>query len=145
MSITASDLKNCYTFAREAAELNDTRQRLVDTAEKTTSTLSKSPAGGGLPGDKVGDNVIALMEIDRMYTQKRNKLLNHIVYVEQAIDELGDSEYRRIMRMRYIDGMIWRDIAYEIPCGERTAYRYHDHALALLGIDPEEVKNLVIL
>lgn len=49
--------------------------------------------------------------------------------VERAIAAIEDPALRSVIRLRYIDGLEWLDVAKAIGCSEATVYRLHRSAL----------------
>ena len=49
-----------------------------------------------------------------------------------AIEKLENEEYQSLLVVRYFNFRTWEDIADELAITERTVYRWHNEALALI-------------
>ena len=67
-------------------------------------------------------------ELLTAYAKKRADLSAALLEIEQAIDTLGPTE-RRLMRLRYIDGLSWEAICRRINYSWRQIHRIHSQAL----------------
>lgn len=63
---------------------------------------------------------------------KFNQLLKAMEEIEDSIDRIGNTEYRTILEMRYLEGWSWEDIAMCQHKHERWIFRLHQRALAEL-------------
>ncbi len=69
-----------------------------------------------------------------LYLQKLQALVDLHLKIEQAIDSLNSTE-RELMRLRYIDGADWTEVAATIHYEWTQTHRIHARALA-------KIKNL---
>ena len=66
-----------------------------------------------------------------LYRQKLSDLIDCQLRIEKAIESLNPTE-RELMRLRYIDGAEWLDVAAEIHYEWTQTHRIHARALAKL-------------
>ncbi len=121
-----------------AREIDDYNQR-IDRARAWAEGITQHPRpdggiSGGMTSDKVGDGAIELAEIEEMFADTIRRYRTHIAMVDEAIDDIPDANQRRVLRLRYMDGLLWTDIAKRTKYDERSCYRHHDAGLEALGI-----------
>ncbi len=89
---------------------------------------------GGQIGDKVGAGAAELVALERHYAERIKRYSAHVAIVDDAIDAIPDSDQQRVLRLRYMDGLLWEDIAKRMACDRATCFRKHDAGLACLRI-----------
>lgn len=68
-------------------------------------------------------------QIQNLYRGKMKKLVDMQLRIERAIDSLSPIE-REVMRLRYIDGADWTEVAATIHYEWTQTHRIHARALA---------------
>lgn len=58
--------------------------------------------------------------------EKKAELEEMVVKVEEYIDSVRNSKIRRIMRLKYIDGLTWKQVANEMNKTDREKYYSED-------------------
>lgn len=71
-------------------------------------------------------------ELRVQYEEKRSRLAAELLRIERAIDSLEPIE-RRVLRLRYIDGLAWFQVANKVSYSPQQAQRYHKDALEKLA------------
>ena len=84
--------------------------------------------------EHMGDHLDLLQPLRNLYRQKLQALVDLQVQIEQAIESLPPTE-RELMRLRYIDGADWTEVAATIHYEWTQTHRIHARALA-------KIKNL---
>lgn len=134
--MTSQDKKAYLARYRDIKQAIDQRldeaERLRALAEKTTTTLSDMPRGGGrnTREDTYAKLVDLGIEIDReigAYVQMRGD-------VEQAINTVGNMAQQNLLRYRYVNGWKWEKIAVEMNFDYRWILRLHGRALESMQI-----------
>lgn len=97
-------------------------ERAMSEAAQCTQSLSAMPRG--VPrGDKVADGAIRYAEAK----ESRDRILDELTTLRSAlvphIDALQGPLERTTMRMRYMDGLSARDIAYRLCYSEQHIFR----------------------
>lgn len=82
----------------------------------------------------MGNTTAAMIDIEQEYQQKAKGYLEHVAAVKRAISTLCNPDHSMIMNMRYVDGMMWEDIALKANYSLDWCYKYHRKALRELGI-----------
>lgn len=134
MGLTLKDLENCYSLAAEAREIRDRISEIESMAERCTPVYSSMP-GGDTQGDKVADGAVEMADYLAERRGIAGKLARHVRFVEQAIDNLEDSEERRVMRFLYVDGLTTPEIMAQMFISRSSVYNRRQSALAKLGIE----------
>lgn len=111
------------------------------TALETTATSPRIQALDGMPhghggGDAMAGIVAELVKMEEKYKAKLHRLNASLAEVEDMIDSLEDPVERRLMRCRYIEGLIWEEICVEMGYSWRQTHRIHGGALDKL-VDAE--------
>ena len=84
-------------------------------------------AAGGLEGQ------VALIDAaERRLNRERDRALSLLDQIEDMIEGLEDYRQKTLIRLRYIDGRSWEQIAIEMHWSERTVYNIHGKALEAL-------------
>lgn len=103
-------------------------------AEGVTAQLSGLPRGGS--GKDRLQRAVELLEdacgklVGRIEEAQRIK-----AEIEAAIDRLPDERQRLLLRLRYIDGRMWEQIAVGMALDYRWVLRLHGRALEQLAIE----------
>ena len=120
-------LSQAWQIDRRIESKIEERERLE--SKLTTgriANLSGMPRGGGYDWTDTVANVIRL-------TEQINAEINHLCAVKRmvndAIDAVEDSRYRRVLELRYRNYMSWEQIAEEVGYDARHVQRLHGEAL----------------
>ena len=109
-----------------------------------TRLTHMTAAYGGMPhgpsaGDKMSVGTAKLDELDREIDQCIDALVDLRHEIEGYISEIENANFRRVLRLRYIEGLKWDTIAdlmhYDIDA--KKIYVLHGHALTALKVDTE--------
>lgn len=94
--------------------------------------LDGMPRSGAFAGSSVVEN-IAIKHADLLetYQQKEAELLDAMQKIEKAIDVL-DSTERTLIRLYYIEGVTWEEVAVQLGYSWRHVHRIHGFALEKL-------------
>jgi DNA-directed RNA polymerase specialized sigma24 family protein len=90
--------------------------------------LSYAPSGQGRE-DVLAKKIAKLVDLERLHTDRWDKVYAKRIEIEKAIDALEDSEQRRLMRYKYVDGLYWEEICVKLHVSYRTVHRIHSEAL----------------
>lgn len=76
----------------------------------------------------VEQTVCVLVDLCAKLEAKKLRLAKELEELETFLDSVKDSIARQILRLRYIDLKSWRQISFEVCCGngESTARMIHD-------------------
>ncbi len=93
--------------------------------------LDGMPRSGSGTGSGVESIAIKHAELLEAYRRKEKELLEAMQKIEQAIDSLDPLE-RTLVRLYYIDGLKWEEVAVEMSYCWRQVHRIHAAALEKL-------------
>lgn len=79
--------------------------------------------------ERLGGDMELTHPLRELYRQKLADLIEGQLRIEKAIESLTPTE-RELMRLRYIDGAEWLDVAAEIHYEWTQTHRIHARALA---------------
>lgn len=91
----------------------------------------------GMPRGGPGENYIQEERMDtkgallKVYREKEAELDAKLLTIEKAIAKLEPRE-RRLVRLHYIDGLTWEQVAVEMDYSWRQVHRIHGDALEKL-------------
>ena len=118
----------------EEQRIEDRIQTLADRAHSITSSLKDVCVRGGGGSVQKDDFLVGIAdEVERLLEAKKDTT-QRILDVESFIDRLHDPWHRRILHLRYVQGLRWERIAEAMTSGhsyysERQIYRLHKYAL----------------
>ena len=100
---------------------------LEETLERTTVQLNGMPHGSD-GADKMSAMVADIVDLMTKLDERRIKCEKDMQEVERVFDSLPDQQ-RRVMRLRFIDGMSWKKIAKETHYDRSYLIRIQQAAL----------------
>ena len=127
--ITKQELRQYRHLVAEIEQLKAERETL---RSKTGSAPDGQPRSTE-PGDVTAEAAIRCEQISRKITDRIEQSAILRDRIETAINGLTDARERRLMRLRYIDGLRWEDVADELGYEIRQVTRIHGWALAKLS------------
>lgn len=123
-------LWRCVELQREIDALRNARRRALD-RYAAPPEIGK-PRSGSEPVDRIGAVAALREKYQRQIDRKLIDLADNLIEIETAITPLL-SEDRRLIRLRYIEGLPWERIARELACGRRQVLRRHGEILQRLA------------
>lgn len=137
--------KKAYLMKYRAAdnEINDLlreKEAVMSRLTKVTATISDMPRGGG-DSDKVSSGVYKLMELDKEIDAKVDALVDLRKEIIRSISSVDSDTQRRVLKLRYIDGMTWERVACVIGRSVPMT-KIKIHMRALEAVEIEEKRNM---
>ncbi len=124
------DKQKLIDFRRQARELQLLEDGLVEMRAKaealSSPVISDMPKGSSAEERNMIVELVALQEEYETFIRTN---ASEQLEVERAIAAIEDPALRSVIRLRYIDGLEWLDVAKAIGCSEATVYRLHRSAL----------------
>ena len=118
------------------SEINDLlrqREAIMARLTRVTTSYSGMPGGGG--GDIMTDGVAKLIEVEQEINDRIDALIALRREIEGCIRTVDSSAQRRVLRLRYIEGMTWERVALEMHYERTQVWRLHGRALAALKME----------
>lgn len=124
------DKQKLIDFRRQARELQLLEDGLIEMRAKaealSSPVISDMPKGSSA---KERNLIVELVALQEEYETFIRTNASEQLEVERAIAAIEDPALRSVIRLRYIDGLEWLDVAKAIGCSEATVYRLHRSAL----------------
>lgn len=127
--MTKEQLNTYKDIKKELADLQRRREEL-----EAAMYGPRTQALDGMPRSGPGENYVQEERMDSkdevlaMYKAKEAELQAALVTIERAIEKLEPRE-RQLVRLHYIDGLTWEQVAVEMCYSWRQVHRIHSSAL----------------
>lgn len=120
---------------REERRLSEELERWRSRAESATARYGADTCGGG-DGRSLEHAAEHIAHLAAQLEHQRIGLVRLRREIGAAIDAVPDARHRELLRLRYIDGRTWEQVAefmgYDDP---RWVYVLHSNALNALGLE----------
>ncbi|MEL7609506.1 MAG: hypothetical protein AAGU74_08355 [Bacillota bacterium] len=107
--MTLQDLQACRNVRGQIESLDERIARLRSQAERLSRPLSFAP-GGGSADDQLAVYAARLDELERQRADQVIALEEQLQVCEDWIGTLP-AQQAKVMRLRYVDGLRWRQVA----------------------------------
>lgn len=124
------DKQKLIDYRRQAQELQLLEDSLVEMrakAEALSSPFISDMPKGSSPEEK--NMIVELLALQEEYEAIIRINAAEQLEVEHAIAAIDDPTLRSVIRLRYIKGLEWLDVAKAVGCSEATVYRLHRSAM----------------
>lgn len=125
----------------EIRELEEMRKTSLERATAITASYSKAAAGGGADPHKFDPLAMAGEIIDNRIRDLQTAIAETVIAINGMEKTYNMSVKRKILILRYIQGMEWDEIAKRIHYSERHAKRMLDDAIDHLIIPMETAER----
>jgi len=132
--MTEKELRDCCELAQELQEMLDRTDRICEMARRGKLKSCVIDGYGNPLSDGTGEGAAILSDLDMGcgYAEKLRNFIKSKASVEMAIDTLESPRYRRVMKMRYIDGMSWDSICREMHYSRDGIMKIHRKAMHII-------------
>lgn len=96
-------------------------ERAMSRAQKCTAQLTGMPGGGS--GSTVADSVELVMQAEEARDRIAAELAHLRAELAPMIDALSDPLEKTVMRMRYMEGVSVREVAYQLCYSESRIFK----------------------
>ncbi len=128
--MTSKEYLRQYRDADDAINAKlDQIHRLRELATKTTQTLAKDRVRASGEQDKVAKIVTKIVDMEREVDADIDGLREVKRQVEDTIAGVSDPRERKVLTLRYINGLRWEEIAVQLNYDYRWVLRLHGEAL----------------
>lgn len=124
------DKQKLIDYRRQAQELQLLEDSLVEMrakAEALSSPFISDMPKGSSPEER--NMIVELLALQEEYEDIIRTNASEQLEVEKAIAAIDDPTLRSVIRLRYIKGLEWLDVAKAVGCSEATVYRLHRSAM----------------
>lgn len=122
-------LRRYQLTLQEIDRLRQARRRLLD--QYQAPPVMDQPRGGRGQSDRIGDVAARREKYQRQIDRLLDDLIDLRAEIEAAIAPLTSPD-RRLIRLRYVDGLPWARVARELECTEDHAQHRHGEILRLI-------------
>ena len=132
-------LKQYQAIDRELRGIEEALARLRARLESPAMPkLSETPKGRKTETDRLGNMVAKILELEALYNDKQNALIDIQRQLEEALERLDPME-RTLMRLRYLQGLSWERVCADMSYSWNVVHRIH--RVALLKLDEKAHTN----
>lgn len=117
----------------EATRLEGEITRWYSRSEKMT-TMVKLVPGGSSGGRGIETAVEAIDDLAGQLGAQRAKLVSMRKAIGAAIEDVDDEKLRKVLRLKYIEGMTWERVAESMDMSVRGVIKMHGRALAKINV-----------
>lgn len=141
--MTKKELSQLYWLNREIAEEKRKLEELQAAAAGCTQSITGLPHVGSA-GDKISDLAILIAEQRDLINLKVRQSVIEYNRLNRYIASVEDAQMRMILSLRYVNGLSWQQVAFQIgETDEQYPRRKHNRFLAQSKLDendePEDV------
>lgn len=119
---------------REEKRLEAEIQRWRSRAEKMTAGYGGTPSGGG-DGRSLENTMAHIDDLTRQLSDQRDRLVTLRRNIGTAIDSVPDARLRELLRLRYIEGLTFEQIAVRMSYSYKQTCRLHGMALEKMSLN----------
>lgn len=114
--MTLGRLNQHLELVEKYIETREIAQRLRDSLGLKAQNISGMPHGSGV-GDVVGNTVVELVRIEDMLKELEAKVIETQKPIEDWIGSVDDIYVQTILRLRFLHGLKWSEVANAIGGG----------------------------
>ena len=111
--MTKKELSQLYYLKKEIKEQQRRLAELEETATNCSAQITGLPSGNGI-SDKTGNYAAQIADLRALLDSNLKKCFDELNRLNRYIQSVDDSQMRTILRLRYIRGLTWQRIAFEI-------------------------------
>lgn len=126
-------LKKYQTSEAEERRLRREILRWRSKTEKMTSVIKAVPGGGG-DGRSLENSVEAIQAVEEELEAQIKNSIRLRRRICAAIDQMDDDRCKQLLKLKYIDGYSWSEVAEIMDISERGATKMHGRALAKIDL-----------
>lgn len=130
--MTIKEYLNQYLILEKRIQLLDEEiAEVEEEQDKCTAELDGMPRGTA-QSDKVGELATTLADLKWDLVDLRNEAWKTRARILHTIVSVDDEDYQQLLKLRYIEGMHWNDIADTMYYTRRWVTTLHGRALEYL-------------
>lgn len=127
--MTKKELSQLYYLNREIEHLQGRIEELETLASSCASSITGMPHAPGI-SDKIGEYAAEITDLKNLLNLNLQKCFYELNRLNRYINSLEDSEMRQILTYRYISGLTWQQVAFNIgESDEQYPRRKHNNFL----------------
>ena len=111
--MTKKELSQLYYLKKEIKAQQKRIKELEAVATSCSVNVNGLPSGKGIT-DKIGNYAAQIADLKKLLDLNFKKYFYELKRVSRYIQSIEDNQMRKILTLRYIKGLTWQNIAYEI-------------------------------
>lgn len=120
-------LKSYQRSVKREQDILDEIQRLR--MDKMFPSIVNDGMPHGSSQRDLSDYIVTIDEMIENLKQERLKRAKRQQEIERRIEKMEDEDEQRVLRLRYIKGMKWEEVAVEMGFSWKQVHRIHSEAL----------------
>ena len=132
--ITRKELNECIVYSETRIDLIERIAKLEAELERCTTAYGVEKVQSQSQKGSFEEQVTALEELRTAYEIEKARCDQHVLKVTMAINTLTDAEQKRLLLLRYVDGLLWPDVWKRMGYERSKCYNLHNAGLESLGI-----------
>ena len=111
--MTKKELSQLYYLKKEIKEQQRRLKELETLATSCTAKVTGLPNGNGV-SDKIANYATEIADLKSLLDLNLKKCFYELNRLNRYIQSVEDSQMRMILTLRYVRGLTWQKVAYEI-------------------------------
>jgi RNA polymerase sigma factor (sigma-70 family) len=116
------DIHTVRDLRRRIEGLQERIARIRSTLEGSAIRLRDLPGGASKERDRMASDVAKLLELEDQLKARVLEYETELIVIDEALAALPGPE-QEVMRLRYVDGLKWREVAQHMNYDERWCKR----------------------
>ena len=142
--MTKKELSQLYHLNREIRQQRKRLEELEAIAESSTAKITGMPFGTDV-SDKIGNYAAEIADLKAIIELNLQRCWYELNKLNRYINSIDDSLMRQILTYRYINGLTWQQIAYNIgEHDEQYPRKLHNKFLKNNKVDEKDEKIMLI-
>ena len=110
-------------------------QHLRALAERRTAAYGRERSGGRGSADFRMDVVARIVDAERGLDEKIDRMIAMRDEIQGVIERVRDGRMRVLLKLRYLNGRTWEEIAEEMCYTTRNIYNLHNVAIKMVAAE----------
>lgn len=128
-------LKRYVALGREIEQLSGELGRWFDIATRTSPAYSATPHSGR-GEERIQKAIEERDRVSRKLSETINRMKRERLIIENSIEVVEDPTQRTLLRLRYIDGLTWEEVAEKIGFSYQWTCTLHGIAVQKIKLPP---------
>ena len=122
-------------------ELRERIARLIEGGTRTTPSMTAASGGGTGAYSKVENAAIEIIDLTSQIDTEIQRLSSRCWVIQDAINGIRNERYKRLLELRYIDGLRWRDVNARLYISRQHSTKLHAEALHAFYISYKNIES----
>ena len=127
--MTKNELKEYRAVANEIEIIKEKLEYLEEKKTSVKSQVISDMPRSSSENERLSTLLAEIEEVTELYNEKMSRLIKSQFKIENTIDILDDATERNLMRLKYLDGFTWEEVAVEMGYSWQHIHRIHNKIL----------------